>query len=231
MRAALILAVILLSACADDGLRPAPPAGVDFSGHWQLNEAESDDPQHLVQTGALSTQRAAQAGGGGTGRGGGGGAPAAYGGYAGPPAPPMMVMGEGLRWPGKRLEVKQVDGVVAFTSDGRNRVCQPGEAKPRHHAESSGRDDRLPAGRDPPPPRCGWSEKTLIVQSGDPDDDRAPFEEHYSISEDNQRLVELVSFRGGSSNGFTMSRVWDRVQQGCYYADDPLKCGKEQNDH
>ena len=54
---------------------------------------------------------------------------------------------------------------------------------------------------------------TLIVQSGDADDDRPPFEEHYSISEDGQRLVEEVSFQGGRSNGFTLSRVWDRLAQ------------------
>ena len=67
--------------------------------------------------------------------------------------------------------------------------------------------------RDTPPPRCGWIEKTLIVQSGDPDDDRPPFEEHYSLSEDGQRLVEVVNFKGGRSSGFTMSRVWDRIDR------------------
>jgi hypothetical protein len=62
-----------------------------------------------------------------------------------------------------------------------------------------------------PPPRCGWAEKTLIVQSRDPDADHPPYEESYSISEDGQRLVELVGFKGGRSSGFTLSRVWDRV--------------------
>ncbi len=67
--------------------------------------------------------------------------------------------------------------------------------------------------RDAPPPICGWSEKTLIVRSNDPDDDRPPFEEHYSVSPDGQRLIEEVGFKSGRSNGFTMSRVWDRVVQ------------------
>jgi hypothetical protein len=53
----------------------------------------------------------------------------------------------------------------------------------------------------------------LIVRSSEQDEDRPPFEEHYSISEDGQRLVEEVNFRGGRSNGFTMSRVWDRSPQ------------------
>jgi hypothetical protein len=135
--------------------------------------------------------------------------------------PPVSVMSEGLRWPGKQLEIKQVAGVVAFTSDGINRVCQPMDAGKvhRHHSDSGGRDGdssgRDPRGsrRDPPPPHCGWAEKTLVVQGGDPDDDRPPFEEQYSLSEDRQRLIEIVGFRGGRSSGFTMSRVWDRSGQ------------------
>ena len=135
--------------------------------------------------------------------------------------PPVSALKEGLRWPGKQLEIKQVAGVVAFTSDSINRICQPMEGgKPhRHHADAAERDGAAPGrgtraqGRDPPPAHCGWAEKTLIVQGGDPDDERAPFEEHYSVSEDGQRLVEVVSFKGGRSSGFTMSRVWDRAAQ------------------
>ncbi len=55
-------------------------------------------------------------------------------------------------------------------------------------------------------------EKTLIVRGGDPDEDHPPFEEHYSLSDDGRRLVEVVEFKGGRSSGFTMSRVWDRVE-------------------
>jgi hypothetical protein len=39
------IAVIFLSACASDKLALAPAAGVDLTGHWKLNEADSDDPQ------------------------------------------------------------------------------------------------------------------------------------------------------------------------------------------
>ncbi len=226
------MAVVFLAACASEKLAHAPPAGVDFSGRWKLNEADSDDPQRLLQaqfdkpTPGQSTSSGGQGGSGGRGgrQGGGGrGGPAGanLGGPLGPVMPSAGVMGEGLRWPGKQLDIKQIDGVVAFTSDGANRVCQPGDGgKPhRHHGDSNGRDDASSGrdapnrGRDAPPPHCGWDEKTLIVQGGDPDDDHPPFEEHYSLSDDGLRLIEVVAFRGGRSSGFTMSRVWDRAPQ------------------
>jgi hypothetical protein len=228
----MVLAMMCLAACASDKLAPAPPVDVDFSGHWKLNEADSDDPQRLVQA-QFNQQTAAQndpstggSGGGGRGgrgggRGGAGGMGAVRGGPGGPAMPSVGAMGEGLRWPGKTLEVKQVAGVVAFISEGASRVCQPMDAsgKPHHHyPQSNDRDgaaarDTSPRARDAPPPRCGWAEKTLIVQGGDPDDDHPPFEEHYSLSDDKQRLVEVVGFTGGRSSGFTMSRVWDRQPQ------------------
>jgi hypothetical protein len=219
-RAAAVAAVILVSSCASDRLSLAPPAGVDFSGNWQLNEADSDDTSHLMQSAAAQSDANPGGGAGGGNSGGRGrrGGPQA-GGYPGlgvPATPSMGVLGAGLRWPGKRLVIKQVAGVVAFTSDGRNRVCQPSDAaqKSSHHGNSSDRDAPLPAAREAPPPICGWLEKTLIVRNKkDPDDDRPPFEERYSLADDGQRLIEVVGFKGGNSNGFTASRVWDRVPQ------------------
>jgi hypothetical protein len=209
----LAAAIIALSACASDDLRLVPASGVDFSGQWKLNAADSDDPMHLLQT--ANGQGAGDGGNpGGRGRGGRGGSQGLGAPTLIPPATPSIgALGEGLRFPGKQLEIKQVGGVVAFTSDGRNRVCQPGDAKKvsRHRSKSSDRDAPLPAAREAPPPTCGWTDKTLIVRS-DRDEDRLPFEERYSISEDGERLVEEVSFKGGRSNGFTMSRVWDRVK-------------------
>ena len=214
MRSAVLAAIIVLSACASDGLRSAPPPGVDFTGHWKLNEADSDDPLHLLQTansqaaaGAQDTGNSRRGGRGGRGGSQGMGYPAFS-----PATPPMGVLTAAVRFPGKRLEIKQVGGVVAFSSEGKDRICQPGDAKkvPRHRDNSSDRD-ALPSRRDTPPPSCGWFEKTLIVHGNDPDEDRPPFEEHYSIAEDGQRLVEEVSFKGGRSNGFTLSRVWDRL--------------------
>jgi hypothetical protein len=225
MRFVVIVAVMCLAACASERLAQAPPAGVDFSGRWKLNEADSDDPQRLIQAqfnAPAAGQSSAPGGRGGRpggGRGGGPGGPN-YGGPGGPVMPPVSVLSEGLRWPGKHLDIKQVAGVVAFTSDGSNRICQPmdGGKSHRHHSDpdhgdaaSSGRGTRAQGHE--PPPHCGWADKTLIVQSGDPEDERPPFEEHYSLSEDGQRLVEVVEFKGGRSNGYTLSRVWDRGVQ------------------
>jgi hypothetical protein len=223
MRVAVLAAVVLsapvlLSACAGDTLELKPPPGVDFSGHWKLNEADSDDPLRLSQAAADAAANAANPGNGGASGGGGGRAGGRGGGRsaqgAGPPGgpmpPSMSAMGAGLSWPGKQLEIKQVAGVVAFTSEDRNRVCEPTrEKKHRHHAPDD--DAALPAARESPPPTCGWSEKTLVIHTTDADDDRPPFEERYSLSEDDQRLIEVVGFKGGRSNGFTMSRVWDKV--------------------
>jgi hypothetical protein len=230
MRLVVVVAVVCLAGCASDKLAQAPPAGVDFSGRWKLNEADSDDPQRLIlgQSSTLGTRQGTSGGpdGGTGGRGGrqrgergGAGNPGSLGGSGGPMMPPVSALSEGLRWPGKQLEIKQVAGVVAFTSDGINRVCQPVDARKTHRHHSADRDEGSTGrgtraqGREALPPQCGWAEKTLIVQGGDPDDERPPFEEHYSLSDDGQRLVEVVGFTRGRSSGFTMSRVWDRSVQ------------------
>src|SRR5271156_2944111 len=217
MRLVVVLSVMCLASCASEKLTQGPPSGVDFSGAWKLNEADSDDAQRLIaaqfNTPAAGNNPNTPPSGGRGGRGRdsvGGFNPGA----AGPVLPPLSALNEGLRWPGKQLEIKQVAAVVAFTSDSLNRICQPGARAHKHHADddgdSSGRD--RPSRRDPPPPRCTWEEKTLIVRGGDPDVDHLPFEERYSLSDDGQRLVEVVAFKGGRSSGFTMSRVWDRVK-------------------
>lgn len=228
MRVIGVLAAVCLAACAAEKLAPAPPVGVDFSGQWKLDVADSDDPQRLIQA-QFNTpaggQTTSPSGGGSGGRNGrqGGGRGGASGmdvaGPLGPAMPPVSAMNEGLRWPGKQLEIKHVAGVVAFSSDGINRVCQPSEngMNHRHHAgaeERGGAAAREPRARDRdvPPPRCGWTDKTLVVQGGDPDEEHPPFEEQYSLSEDGQRLIEVVAFKGGRSSGFTMSRVWDRAK-------------------
>jgi hypothetical protein len=207
MRIALILAVIALTGCAAAKLAPAPPAGVDLSGLWKLNEADSDDPQRLMQTQLAIATASAGAGGptGSSGRGsrsGGGATPVR--GPSGPAMPSVAALDEGLRWPGKSVAINQSGGVVTFTSGGRNRVCRPGTEGPSQaHDSAHGRGSV-------PPPVCGWDDKTLVVQSGDPEDDHPPFEQRFSVSDDGQRLIEVVSFKGGRSTGFTASRVWDR---------------------
>jgi len=206
MRIALILAAIVLAGCASAKLAPTPPAGVDLSGLWKLNEADSDDPQRLMQS-QLATATAS-AGAGGTspsGRGSrNGGGPVARG-PAGPVMPSVPALDEGLRWPGKTVAINQSGGVVTFTSEGKNRMCRPGAGGPSKSADPAhGRGSA-------PPPICGWDDKTLVVQSGDPEDDHPPFELRLSLSDDGQRLIEVVSFKGGRSSGFTASRVWDRL--------------------
>jgi hypothetical protein len=220
MRVALLAAVVFIGACAGEGLNLAPPPGVDFSGQWKLNAADSDDPMHLLQianaqASAAADNAAGSGSGGRGGRGGRGGQGIGNPGLIPPATPSVSVLADASRFPGKQLDIKQVGGVLTFTSSGQTRVCQPGETKktPHRHSNAGDRDAPLPAARDAPPPKCGWLEKTLIVRSSEQDEDRPPFEEHYSISEDGERLVEEVNFRGGRSNGFTMSRVWDRSPQ------------------
>src|ERR1700723_1083515 len=105
MRAAVLAAIIVLSACASDGLRSAPPSGVDFTGHWKLNEADSDDPLHLLQTansqaaaGADDTGNSRRGGRGGRGGSQGMGYPAFS-----PATPSMGVLTAAVRFPGKQL--------------------------------------------------------------------------------------------------------------------------------
>jgi hypothetical protein len=221
------MALVCVASCASEKLAQAPPAGVDLSGHWKLNDADSDDPQRLLLAqNAAAGQSSAPGGssGGGGGRGGrggrsGGGAMGMGGGPGGPAMPSASAMAEGLRWPGKQLEIKQVAGVVAFTSDGGSVVCQPMDGGHHgHHGDAdrdgdSSRRDAPSRSRDAPPPRCGWMEKILIVENRESDDEHPPFEEHFGLSDDSRRLVEIVEFKGGRSSGFTMSRVWDRVDQ------------------
>jgi hypothetical protein len=213
MRTGWVIAVLLIAGCASEKLALAPPSGVDFSGHWKLNEADSDDPQRVVlsqnagaQTGASGS--AGQGAPGGQGRGSGrGGRSGGMGGGAplGPVTPAMSALSDGLRWPGRQLDIEQSAGVVTIASLGTAQVYRPGAAGARNDRETRARD------RGGAPAACGWDGKTLVVQSENPDDERPPFEERYSLSDDGQRLVEVVAFKGGRSGGFTVSRVWDRV--------------------
>lgn len=237
MRIALVVALGFLTACASQKLALAPPAGVDLSGHWKLNEADSDDPQRLMMSQldppATSAPGAAggQGGQGGGGRGGRGGGRGEAGGFGGAPVgaggpsmPGMGALRDGLQWPGRELEVKQVAGVVAITSAGISQTYQPApeRKRPPHHKppdDAGGPGNRDMPNRDMPsrdrgdgpPTACGWEDKTLVVQPGSPDDESPPFEQRYSVSADGQRLIEVVAFKGGRSGGYTVSRVWDRV--------------------
>jgi hypothetical protein len=229
MRVALLVALVCLTGCASEKLALAPPSGVDFTGRWKLDEADSDDPLRIFQSqiadsrpgasgtsGSSGGRRGQGRGGGQSGRGGAGGGAE----LAAPPPPAVGTLSEALRWPGKELEIKQVAGVVAVTSAGVSRVFQPvadgnihrHRKPPDNEGAPRDRDMRMRDRDDGPPPVCGWDDKTLVVQSGAPDDDHPPFEERYSVSEDGQRLIEVVGFKSSRSAGFTMSRVLERVQ-------------------
>src|ERR1700685_4063474 len=91
MRILIAMALVCVASCASEKLARAPPAGVDLTGHWKLNEADSDDPQRLMlaQNAAASQSSAPGGSGGGSGgsrggRGGGRGGGGAMGGGGGP---------------------------------------------------------------------------------------------------------------------------------------------------
>jgi hypothetical protein len=204
MRMAMLAGACILAACASERLALAPPSGVDLSGRWTLDEADSDDAQRLLQSQlAAATANASGSGQTSSGRRGARGAgPTAVG----PVMPPVTVLDEGLRWPGKDVSIKQAGAVVTFSSGGSVRDCQVTSGKAVAHTAVATR------GRgDAPPPRCGWDQGTLVVQSGEPEEDHPPYEQRFSVSPDGQQLVEVILFRGGRSEGFTASRVWNRV--------------------
>lgn len=182
MRAAYIFTTLMLVSCAHEPLAVAPPAGVDFSGHWRLDAADSDDPHHLVQSDALGPD----SGRGPEGR------SATWS---------VGAIGDAMQWPGKDLVIKQIGGVVAFSSDGENRVYQPSSSFARR--ARSGRRRRSEQ-------RCGWSGKSLLVEAT-PDDDGPAIEERYQISADGGRLLQKIR-PSGAARGEEFVRVWDRVR-------------------
>src|ERR1700692_1458041 len=110
MRFIVVLAVAYLAGCASEKLEQAPPAGVDFSGSWNLNVADSDDPQRLIQAQfnapAAGQSSTSPSGGRGGRQGGARGGAGGYSGGAAPVMPSVGLLSDGLRWPGKQLEVK-----------------------------------------------------------------------------------------------------------------------------
>jgi hypothetical protein len=202
MRIAMVVGVCLIAGCAGGNLASRPPAGVDLSGSWKLNEAESDDAQRLMQSQLKAATATNNNAGGASGRRRSQLGPQ---GPIGPVMPPVSVLADGLRWPGKNLSIKQTGAIIEFSADGSVRDCSTHSDKTQQaRSPSRGRGDA-------PPPRCGWDDNTLVVQSGEADDDRPPYDQRFNLSEEGDRLIEVVTFKNGASNGFTASRVWDRV--------------------
>lgn len=199
---------VLMCACAGEQLAPSPPPGVDLSGKWHLDAAESDDPQRLADAlanpGTGSGNAGGQSGGQGGGRRRGGGQSAGTVAMPSATGAPLSVsaVSEVLQWPGKDLDIKQAAGVAAFTSDGQDRVYQPTDPKAGAKKSKHGGTQV-----------CGWSGPKLVVRV-EPDDDRPKFEEQYELSNDTDRLVQVVLIKSGRMSGFAMSRTWDRVDAG-----------------
>jgi hypothetical protein len=202
MRIAMLAGACILAACASNDFTPAPPSGVDLSGHWTLDEADSDDAQRLQQSQLKAATQNASGSGQTAGRRGAVGPTA-----IGPVMPPLLVLDEGLRWPGKDVSIKQSGVVVTFSSGGSVRDCQLKPSKAPAHSPGTATRGR----GDAPPPRCGWDQGTLVVQSGEPEEDHPPYEQRFSLSPDGQQLVEVILFKGGRSDGFSASRVWNRA--------------------
>jgi hypothetical protein len=210
MRFGWLIAVLLLSACAVGKLALTPAPGIDFSGQWRLNDADSDDPQRVAmsQSAAQSnSQNSTTPGGPAGGRGRSRGAPGMAGGSVGPAVPAVGALRDGLHWPGKEVEITQRGGVVTLVSGGFTQVYEPARSR-----TSAGREKATDPRGDGPPPVCGWDDKTLVIKTDAPNDEDPPFEQRYSLSADGRRLIEVVAFEGGRSSGFTVSRVWDKVQ-------------------
>jgi hypothetical protein len=176
--------------------------------------ANSDDAQRLMQSqiAAATANTTSDGQTGSPGRGGRNGRSSLQGGPMGPMMPSVLVLDEALRWPGGDLIIKQASGTVTFISDGSARPCRQHQGQGHHPSGGPGGRDAASRGRgDAPPPRCGWDERTLVVQSGEADEDHAPFEQRFSVSEDGLSLEEIVVFKGGRSSGFVASREWDRA--------------------
>ncbi len=214
-----LLGLSVLAGCATPPEPPEVlPGSVDFNGHWILNVADSDDPQQLMfgllrkQIGATSeTANDPNGGQGGRGRRGRGGRadnadPRALERSA--PMPPIAVMSAALRWPGKNLDITQVDARVTLVSDEAKRVCQ-GPLIGRAHSNKSVNDPHRASENVDRALACGWVGKTLLVEANGSDSGHPILQQRYRLSADGTRLVETVVF-GERMGGFTLSRVWDR---------------------
>ena len=205
MRAALLLLIILSAGCATDrDLGTAPPPGVDLSGRWRLNVADSDDPLRLTQalfqgsgTGSSDQGQRGQ-------RGGRGSRSAAQVPNVQPISIPATIVADLLRWPGAQVEIHQDGGTATFNSDGDSRVYRPGAGSGKAAGHAARKDHRTSAS-----PPCGWLGASLVVQI-EAQDSEPGFDAQYRVSDDGARLVQVITLQGGRLTGFTMSRVWDR---------------------
>jgi hypothetical protein len=198
MRITLVLLIALIAGCATDpGLDPAPPPGVDLSGHWRLNVADSDDPLRIPQSIGGASPGVGQRSARGS-RNSGSNSP---GPVALPVPVPTSLVADLLRWPGSEIAVRQEGGTVTLDSGGDSRIYQPASGRSRP-VPKRGRRSTIPA-------TCGWSGASLVVRV-DADDDQPGYEVRYRLSDDGDRLLQVITMQSGRLSGFTLSRVWDR---------------------
>ena len=201
MRITLTLMFALIAGCAvQPVLDPVPPAGVDLSGHWRLNVADSDDPLRIPRSLAANTPGSGQQRGRSSRNGGQGMQGAALPAVAIPTA----LVADVLRWPGAEVEIHQEGGSASFTSDGDSRLYQPATAARSAAARNSRRGRRSAE-----PATCGWSGHSLVVHL-DAEEDQPGYEARYRLSDDGSRLLQVITLQGGRLTGFTLSRVWER---------------------
>jgi hypothetical protein len=201
MRITLVLLTALIAGCATDPpLDTAPPRGVDLSGHWRLNVADSDDPLRIPQSLGGGAPGGAQR----SGRNSRNRSENASGPVALPVQIPTALVAELLRWPGSEIVVRQQGGVATFDSGGDSRVYEPAAARNRS-ADRAARRGR----RSATPATCGWSGASLVVRIVAADD-QPGYEARYRLSDDGDRLLQVITMQDGRLSGFTLSRVWDR---------------------
>jgi hypothetical protein len=119
MRVALLVALMCLAACASEKLALAPPSGVDFTGHWKLDEADSDDPLRVVQSQTADTGPGASGTSGSSGGRRGPGAAVARAAVAGPPEEATVRESARRPRPGSGRSAKHCGGPVRSSRSSR----------------------------------------------------------------------------------------------------------------
>ena len=119
-------------------------------------------------------------------------------------------MSSAVRWPGKFLVITQGDAAVTLASDEATVECKRMSGRKTPGKKPSSSEHRRSATDADLRQFCGLTGKSLVLHTGNMDEDHPPFVERFRISADGTRLVELVGF-GQRGGGFSLTRVWDRV--------------------
>lgn len=195
-----LLLIVAVQGCADR-LALRAPTGVDLSGTWHLNKADSDDPINVMQ----SQMAALGAGAPGFPPGGGppGGRPPPGGFAGGAPVGPRIdpaALQRALNWPRETLVIRQQDASIEFDSDGQQRLLRP----------ASRPCVSVPTPRGVVAASCGWSQRSLVIKA-ESRRRSAPIEK-YALSEDGRRLIQTLLLKGGPGGELKLTRSFDAVR-------------------